>query len=153
MLSTVDSIISAIAFTAHRDLRFIKPANQNSLAPARKWTAGIVIAGLVAYPLLRYVFGTNLPTFLYASYSMQLSLIVVVILALYNKQVEGRAAFASICGGFIMTGISLYLAIKVPDPDAAVLPPIFAVLGAIVAYALFLGRSAITDRSNQKTKS
>jgi len=143
MLSTVDSIISAIAFTADRDLPLISEAKKNRLAPARTWTLIIVVAGLFIYPLLRQVAGANLPTFLYAAYSMQLSLVVIVLLALYNKRIDGRAAFASLLGGFIATGISLYLAIRVADPDAAVLPPVFAVLGAVVGYVLFFRRRAL----------
>lgn len=143
MLSTVDSIISAIAFTADRDLPLISEAKKNRLAPARTWTVIIMVAGLGLYPLLRYGMGANLPTFLYGAYSMQLSLLVIVLLALYNKRIDGRAAFVSILGGFIATGISVWLAIRVPDPDAAVLPPVFAVLGAVIGYALFFRRRTL----------
>ena len=149
MLSTVDSIISAIAFTADRDLPLISEAKKNRLAPARTWTLLIVAAGLFIYPLLRYIGGANLPTVLYAAYSMQLSLLVIILLALYNKRIEGRAAFASILCGFIATGIALVLALRVPeDPDAAVLPPIFAVLGALVGYVLFFRRGALVANTS-----
>jgi Na+/proline symporter len=151
MLSTVDSIISAIAFTADRDLPITPESRKNRLAPARLWTLGIVVVGLGLYPLLRFILGANLPTFLYAAYSMQLSLLVIVLLALYNKRLDGRAAVASVLCGFIATGIAFYLAIRVPDPDAAVLPPVFAVLGATVGYAMFFRRGALALNTSGKS--
>lgn len=155
MLSTVDSIISAIAFTADRDLPIIAESKKDRLRPARAWTLIIVLVGLAIYPMLRYLIGANLPTVLYAAYSMQLSLLVIVLLALYNKRIDGRAAFASLVSGFIATGIALYLAIQVATPAAAVLPPIFAVLGAVVGYVLFFRRRALaanTTATNNEPK-
>ncbi|MGZ8874243.1 MAG: hypothetical protein ACXW1F_04735 [Halobacteriota archaeon] len=142
MLSTVDSIISAIAFTADQDLPFLTERKQRELLPARLWTVAIMLAGLIIYPFLRYLVGTDLPTFLYAAYSMQLSLLVIVLLALYHRRLESRAAIASLLCGFGATLISGYLA-KSGNPNFAVLPPMFAVLGSIIGYAIFFRRRAL----------
>ena len=135
MLSTVDSLISAIAFTAYRDLPpYIESDN---LRPARLWTLGIMLAGLVVYPLLRLGMGVNLPTFLYASYSAQLSLIVIVVFALTGARLSKRSAIGSLVGGLLATAVTFVLAVRIPaSPEIAVLPPIFAVCGSFVGYIL-----------------
>ncbi len=135
MLSTVDSLISAIAFTAHRDLR---PSIQSrNLRSARLWTVGIMLAGLIVYPLLRLGLGADLPTFLYASYSAQLSLIVIVMFALFKTRISKRAALGSLFGGLLSTAVTFLLALRIPsNPSVAVLPPVFAVFGSFVGYVL-----------------
>lgn len=135
MLSTVNSIISAIAFTLYRDMLLY--TKENSLKKARLWTVAIIIFGLVVYPILRYVLGADLPTFLYASYSAQLSLLLIVMLALYGNKLSGRPAFWSLASGLGATFISFILAARIPDkPEVAVLPPLFAVLGSSIGYIL-----------------
>lgn len=134
MLSTVHSIISAISFTAYNDLL---PPNRPSLTAARVCTIILVLLGMAVYPYLRITLGASLPTILYGAYSAQLSLFVIAMLALLKKRLNSIAAIASILFGFVATGLSVYLALKVTDPDAAVLPPIFALLAAIIGYVIF----------------
>ncbi len=135
MLSTVNSIISAIAFTLYRDMLLY--TEENSLLKARLWTVIIIIAGLIVFPILRHGLGSDLPTFLYASYSAQLSLLIIVMLALSGKKLSGRPALWSLASGLGATFISFILASRIPDkPEVAVLPPIFAVLGSLIGYIL-----------------
>ncbi len=135
MLSTVDSIISTIAYTAFNDMPpYLKSAR---LLPARVWTVGIIIAGLCFYPFLRLTLGTNLPTVLYCAYSAQLSLLVVVSLVLTSRKLlRSRGALLSIIGGFAGTAFAGYLAVRTQSTVVAVLPPIFAVVGALLGYFL-----------------
>jgi Na+/proline symporter len=142
MLSTVDSLISAIAFTAHQDLpRLPWYKHTGELATARFWTVLIAAAGLTLYPLIRWAMGANLPTFLYSAYSAQLSLVVVVLMALLRKRIEKRAALCSLWAGFVATAIAFALALRLPDsPEAAVLPPLFACTGAAIGYVLGFNR-------------
>jgi hypothetical protein len=145
MLSTVTSLISAIGFTAFRDLplpRNIPP----SLNTARVWTAVIAILGLTAYPLLRWKLNATLPTLLYVSYSAQLSLFVVVLLALLRRNLHPGAAMSSLVCGLIGCGVSLALAIRLTDrPEFAVLPPLFALVGAAAGYVLAYRPSQARD--------
>ncbi len=148
MMSTVHGIISAIAFTADKDLRptqhkTLQDADAaaesvNSRLAGPRWiTGGIMFSGLALYPLLHEAIGTDhLSTLLYAAYSMQLSLLVVVLLSLFKKNLNPRAALVSILTGFAFTILAAWAAISISDPDAAVLPPIFAVLGAGIGYVL-----------------
>ena len=62
MMSTVHSLISAIAFTAHNDL-MPGVTRQTSLTAARWWTIGLVLAGMVLYPYLRIRLGATCPQF------------------------------------------------------------------------------------------
>jgi Na+/proline symporter len=144
MLSTVHGILCAITFTAYKDL---PPYNKTGTKAARAWTIALILAGMIFYPLLRLHMGANLPTILYGAYSAQLCLIVVALVALYDKRLEKRAAFWSIMFGFAGTIISVILAINVTDPDAAVLPPIFAIFSALAGYVIMFKRtrSAKTD--------
>ena len=133
MLSTVDSLISAIAFTAHRDLP--PYTGSGKMRSARLWTVCIALAGLAIYPAIRWLAGANLSTLLYASYSAQLSLLVIVLLALAKKRLSKRAAIWSLLGGFLATVVCCILAVRIPsNPQFAVLPPIFAILGAAAGY-------------------
>ncbi len=136
MLSTVDSIVSAIAFTAYKDF-LADSNNSNGLPAARAWTIRIVLGGLVAFPLLHLLFGSNLPAFLYAAYAAQLSLIVVVLLALYRRKLlQARAAYCSLGLGLLASAVGFLLALRIPDPRLQVLPPIVAILGAAIGYIL-----------------
>jgi uncharacterized membrane protein YfcA len=96
---------------------------------------------MVIYPELRWHFSASLPTLLYGAYSAQLSLILVSVLALLHHHMDKRAAAASIIFGFIGTIISVWIAIKNTNPSSAVLPPIFAVLFAVVGFLIFYRRS------------
>ncbi|MBI1746444.1 MAG: hypothetical protein HYR55_07630 [Acidobacteria bacterium] len=134
MLSTVDSIISAIAFTACKDLPPYR--TMTSIRSARVWTVVIMLVGLVVYPILRQTLGANLQTILYTAYSCQLSLVVVTILALYQRRLDKRAAILSVVLGLVATGLSGYFATKSSNPDIGVLPPIFAIVGAAAGYLI-----------------
>jgi len=157
MLSTVDSIISAIAFTAYNDLSLRRqgelPNNEETvedqqnkkLQSARRWTILIALVGGASYPVLRYWIGATLPTVLYAAYSAQLSLFVIVLLALLNKKLEKRASLFSLCSGIVATAISFFLAVHINTPAASVLPPIFAVMGAMIGYIVAYDRKAAAE--------
>ena len=136
MMSTVHSLISAIAFTAHNDL-FSTATSRASLTAARWWTIGLVMAGMVFYPYLRLRLGANLPTVLYGAYSAQLSLFVIAMLGLLRRRLSKTAAFASVLFGFLGTAVSVWLALRVTDPSVSVLPPIFAVAAAFIGYVIF----------------
>ena len=135
MLSTVHCMISAISFTAYKDLGFL--FGTPSLKKAKIMTAFIVLLGMIVYPYLRIRLGANLPTILYGAYSAQLSLFVVAFLALLKKKLDAKAAVASISFGFAATLISVFFAIQTGGAAAAVLPPIFAVSAAIAGYIFF----------------
>lgn len=132
MLSTVHCMISAISFTAHKDL-----VGKPSIRNAKLVTALIVLLGMLVYPYLRIKLGANLQTVLYGAYSAQLSLFVVAILALLGRRLCARAAIASIVFGFAGTVVAVFLAIVNGSDSAAVLPPIFAVCAAIAGYIFF----------------
>ncbi len=134
MLSTVDSLISAIAFTAYRDLPPYFKGNR--LRPAKLWTIGITVVGLLVYPVLRYVLGAQLPTMLYTAYSAQLALLVVVAVAMLKRRLKPRAAVISIVFGIVSAFAVGGLAAHTGNPAIAVLPPIFAVAGATIGFLL-----------------
>lgn len=138
MLSTIHCLISAISFTAYNDLK--TDGDHKSLKSARLWTVALVVAGMVIYPELRWHYSASLPTLLYGAYSAQLSLILVAILALLRKRLDKGAAAASIIAGFIGTVVSVWFAINSTNPSAAVLPPIFAVIFAVVGFLIFYRR-------------
>jgi hypothetical protein len=135
MLSTVHCMISAISFTLYEDI--VRSKGRSSLTKAKWWTAAIVLSGIVIYPILRWKYDANLPTFLYGAYSAQLSLIAVAIIALVKRRLNARAATASILFGFAGTIVSVILAVRMPGPDTAVLSPVFAVCASVVGYVLF----------------
>jgi len=140
MLSTVNALASTISFTAYSDLPPYRDFGSGgatdpaSLKHARIWTAAFVVTGLILYPLIRHVAGTSLPTFLYIAYSAQLSLFPIAFLSLLKRNLDSRAAIVSLWSGLLMTFIGGFMATKISDPSAAVLPPLFAVTGAAVAY-------------------
>jgi hypothetical protein len=140
MLSTVNALASTISFTAYsdlppyRDFGSVDANDRVSLRHARIWTAVFVVIGLILYPLIRHVAGTSLPTFLYLAYSAQLSLFPIAFLSLLRRNLDFRAALVSLWSGLLMTFIGGFIANKISDPSAAVLPPLFAVTFAAVAY-------------------
>jgi hypothetical protein len=139
MMSTVHSLISAIAFTAHNDL-LPNTKVRTSLAAARSWTIALVLAGMILYPYLRLRLGANLPTVLYGAYSVQLSLFVIALLGLLRRRLSKAAAFSSVLCGFAGTAVSVWLAVRITDPSVSVLPPIFAVAASFIGYVLFFRR-------------
>jgi Na+/proline symporter len=146
MLSTVHCMISAVSFTLYKDI--VRAKGRQSLAHAKVWTIVVAITGMFVYPYLRFHFSASLPTLLYGAYSAQLSLIVVAVLALLGKRLSQRAAIASVICGFIGTAISVVIAIHISDPNAAVLPPLFAVFAAVAGYVLFYKRQATSLPGN-----
>jgi Na+/proline symporter len=150
MLSTVHCMISAVSFTAYKDIILSKKTE--SIKIARLWTILIVIVGMVLYPYLRFHYLASLPTLLYGAYSAQLSLIVVAILSLLRRRLDKRAAIASVLSGFAGTVVSVVLAIRIPDPDAQVLSPLFAVFCAISGYMLFYGKKYSLNNAGMSNK-
>jgi hypothetical protein len=148
MLSTVNSIISAISYTAFNDLPSF--GKEKSISLARWWTISLVVAGMVVYPYLRLKLGANLPTILYGAYSAQLSLVVVAFVALLRNKLERRAAFWSIICGFIGTAVSVIIAIYVPGDDTSVLSGLFAFVSALVGYVLFFDRNQFNRTIEQQ---
>ena len=146
MLSTVTSILSAVSFTADRDLL---PDNADNVMRVRVLSAGILLLGIVVYEGLRSIFKANLATLLYGAYSAQLCLFLVIMLALYKKRLSARAAFWSIIIGlasaFISTGVAI---LKPEQPELSVVAPLFAVLGSLIGY--ILGYQLV--EKNQKTR-
>jgi len=147
MLSTVDSIVAAIAYTASRDI-----GRTDSLPRVREWTIAIIGAGLILYPVLRTVFGASLPVVLYAAYSAQLALTVVVALVLIKKRLDPRAGFVSVLSGIVAAVVCAVLVARIPNaPDASVLSPIFAVLGSVLGYIFTYRRGASHDQATIQT--
>ncbi len=147
MLSTVDAILSAISFTIHDD---ILPGG--SVGRAKVVTLLLVLTGVPAYAFLQYLTQNSIATILYGAYAMQLSLAVVVILALLRRRIESRAAMASVITGFAGTIVATIIAIRIPSPETFVLGPVFAVGGAIVGYILFFDYKGYNLR-RQRNKS
>ena len=133
MFSTIDSIVSAISFTASRDL----PPFSGKRRSARGWTLAIVLSGAFLYVWLRAGLGANLQTILYGAYSSQLSLIVVALMSLSSRPARKPAAIASILFGFVGDLIAVILAIHTGSDAAALLPPMFAIAGALAGYVFF----------------
>ena len=146
MLSTVDSIVAAIAYTASRDI-----SRTDSLPRVRVWTIGIIGSGLILYPVLRTVFGASLPVFLYAAYSAQLALIVVVSRA-YQEETRSAGRIRECALGIVAAVLCAILVARIPNaPDASVLSPVFAVLGSVLGYIFTYRRSASTDQTITET--
>jgi Na+/proline symporter len=142
MLSTVDSIVAAIAYTASRDI-----SQTYSLSRVRLWTLGIVVAGLVVYPVLRITLGASLAVFLYAAYSAQLALVTVVALVLIRRRLDPRAAFVSVLTGIFAAVVCAILVSGLKGaPDASVLSPVFAVIGSVLGY-LLVYRRTVSDQN------
>jgi Na+/proline symporter len=134
MLSTVTSILSAVSFTADRDLL---PDKADNIMRVRVLSAGILLLGVVVYEGLRSIFKANLATLLYGAYSAQLCLFLVIMFALYKKRLSARAAYWSIIIGLAGAFISTIVAILRPDqPELSVVAPLFAVVGSIIGYIL-----------------
>ncbi len=70
---------------------------------------------------------------------MQLALIVSVVTLFFDGRPSERAAFWSIAGGIGGAGLATGLAITTQAPEFYLLPPVLAIGGAIIAYALFIG--------------
>lgn len=134
MLSTVDSLFAAIAYTVDRDY---VGGTLRSLRRARWLSVSILVLGTALYELARHVLRANLSTLLYGAYAAQLALIVVVLLMLYSTRLSGRAAIWSLLFGFLGTAAATYLAIRSEKPEFAVLPPLCAILGAMAGYIMF----------------
>lgn len=148
MLSTISAFLSAISFTADRDLR---RGDDENLRRARITTIAVVIIGVLLYESLRRAVGGNLSTLLYGAYSAQLSLVVVVALALIGRRRSARAALASICLGLAGALGATLTAIQpgLPPETAAslgVLPPVFAILGALAGYLLFNQQAGLRSK-------
>jgi len=134
MLSTVNSIMAAIAYTVERDLL---GSNKTTLWRLRIVTIITLILGFAAYEFLRIYAGANLQTLLYGAYAAQLSLVVIVFVALYEIRISARGAIGSLSLGLTLAGLYVAFAIKVQDQRAFVLPPLFAIAGSVIGYAMF----------------
>jgi Na+/proline symporter len=134
MLSTVTSILSAVSLTADRDLL---PDSLDNIKRVRILSAILLLLGFVVYEGLRAIFKANLPTLIYGAYSAQLSLFVCVMFALYRRRLSARAAVWSIVTGLLFALGATALAIaRSEQPELAVLPPLFAVLGSTIGYVV-----------------
>lgn len=143
MLSTVNSLVSAIGYTLYRDVLWVQDSAKNTLRGPRIATALIVIlGGLIFYPVLTSYFGARLQTFLYAAYAAQLSLLFVVVAALFQVRLAPRAAIGSVIGGLLGTVLCFVLVVYYPQslPSTDVLPPSFAIIGAFFGLILFTKR-------------
>jgi Na+(H+)/acetate symporter ActP len=131
MLSTVDALASAIGFTAFMD--FARHPAQESLRKARSWTIGIGFASLFLLPLYMTA---NITDFLYTAYSAQLALLIPVLLALYKRRLDSRAALLSIWSGLTTAFVTAGVAARSADPELSVLPPITTVVVSACIYGL-----------------
>jgi hypothetical protein len=134
MLSTVNSIMSAIAYTVERD---VLGGARAKLGRLRLITAGSLLGGFVVFQSLRRVAGASLAILLYGAYSAQLSLIVVVLVALYGIRISAHGAVGSVAAGLAFSSVYVLFAIQIQDPQAFVLPPLFAIGGSVLGYAFF----------------
>ncbi len=142
MLSTVDSLLSAVAYTAYQDLS--PSGHMKKLGYAKLITVLLAFIGLITYTVLRASFESSLGSLLYAAYSAQLSLFVIAVLALFGKNLDKRAAFCSLVGGLLLTVIAGVFTLRSANPDVSVLPPIFAVLGSVAGYGIGFSRKKVT---------
>lgn len=147
MLSTINSIMSAIAYTVERDLL---GANRATLGRLRIITTGSLLVGFVVFEALRLAAGANLGVLLYGAYAAQLALIVVVSVALFGVRISARGAVGSVALGLAFAIVYVLFAIRVGDPRAFVLPPLFAIAGSVLGYALFyrLSDSSASSRED-----
>ena len=136
MLSTVNALLSALAFTTDRDLL---PAQKEDLSQARMVTAGILIGGFVAYHAIRSASGANIGLLLYGAYAAQLSLFWAVWFALMGSRLNAYAALMSICAGIFGTVLVTCAAIwRDSDQYLSVMPPFFALAFSGVTYIFIL---------------
>jgi Na+/proline symporter len=133
MLSTISGLLTAVGYTAYRDL--LGPRTR-TLNRARIWTLGILAVTYVAYTAALNVPGATLATLLYGAYAMQLALIVSVLVVLAGGRGSARAAFASIAFGMVASIVCTALAIWTGAEALYVLPPVAAVLVAIAFYCV-----------------
>lgn len=131
MLSTISGLLTAIGYTAYRDLL---PSRERTIGRARIWTVGILLVSWVGFEGLRRVAGANLATLLYGAYAMQLALFVTVIITLRRARGSEPGAFASVCFGIAASLVCTGFAAYTQAEALYVLPPVLAVAFAAVAY-------------------
>lgn len=144
MLSSVDSLGSAVAYTTTSDLLGMKrgvPTNR-----ARVITV-VVIVGIWGLLALWQAFlspGHNISAWLYTAYAMQLSLLGVCICALLGVRLPPPLAIASVALGVVASvGTGIVLVARA-NPDVYVLPPIVAASVSLLLVLLPLGRSLLS---------
>jgi len=130
MLSSVDSLGSAMAFTTSADL--VHPASRsaaNTTARARLITVVVLLAvwGLLAVWEAHLSSDFTLSAWLYTAYAMQLALVGVCICALLDVRLGPKLAFLSVAAGVIASVACGTLLVVTADPNVFVIPPLVAV--------------------------
>lgn len=132
-LSTVDSLGSALAYTAAADLVGSRTALRNPTGRARLVTFVVLLLDFALLALWQSTAddGHSLSTWLYTAYSVQLSLFGVSLSALLGVRLSSRYALGSVVAG---AGLGVLLGLLVlihRETELLVLPPIGAVVGSI----------------------
>ncbi len=150
MLSTIDSYLSAITFTAMYDLppyrdklhqRLDEISTQTIalsskfLNAARLYTVAITVIAVSLYFYLSILTEGYIVTYLYVFYSAQLSLLPSVVHALIGKRLNKYAALTSLIFGFT---VSVCTGVKVSTMEAeySVLTPLLCLSSAFASYYL-----------------
>jgi len=128
MLSTLDSLISAISYTTYYDVIYQR---QKKLSGARIWTFIYTIVFLLLYILIRLKVN-KVDDILYTFYSFQLALFPCIIVLFFNLKFHKYAAYSSIIGGIIGTLIPFFV------NSGIITPYTFAAIASISASSITL---------------
>jgi hypothetical protein len=100
-------------------------------------TTATLVAGFLLFEGLRGIAGADLPILLYGAYAAQLSLALIVFLALFRRRLSARGAIGSVVFGLAATAAYVtYAVISKDQANAYVQPPFFALVGGILGYAM-----------------
>ncbi len=156
MMSTIDGLISAMAFVAYYDLcpaevRNAPGANSgaNGLRVAR-WVTLVTLALIyVGYLILRTALENRIDAVLYAIYALQISLAPVVGLAFFRRRslVAGPAVGAIVAGWAmaLSTALSEVPWFGIRAESWYVAPPLAAFVGSTATYFLLYASVRLKD--------
>lgn len=147
MLSTVDSLVSCLAFTLHNDCVVPFRPKWRTTIVAEVMTGAYLVGGF-----LLYLEGTrlvsNLADILYSCWSAQIGLLPAIMIAFYRRNTSGAAMSLSILGG--LAGAVAPLIVRkltgLPWDPYRFAPPL-ALLGSTLFMLLGLGIVRLAGRS------
>jgi len=145
MFSTLDSLISALSFTAYKDLSSGSTADAiSNLRRARIWTLAYAVTFLIIYKVVR-IFASSVDDILYTFYAFQLALFAAVAASTIAKRRNRLSAYLSIIGGSVLCLLPLtgWIPALTPYNSAA----LFAVFGGGLFYlfGLLFSRYRVED--------
>lgn len=129
MLSSVDSLGSAVAFTTTSDLLGAFGKKKSTITHARTITVTVLITiwGLLSLWQALLSSQHDISAWLYTAYAMQLSLFGVCICALLSIRLAAPLALSSVAVGVLSSAVVGVLLVSRQDPNVFVVPPIIAV--------------------------